>query len=549
MSLLTLQGAIGIIFAFSVAIFVHELGHFMFAKLFRVKVETFSIGFGKRIWGFKRGDTEYKIAMIPFGGYVKMVGTLSKEMEDVLEGEKPATEEEREVTAEAAAELSAPAPVSMAEGIQDEVNALRNKAYWQKLLVFAAGCINNVITAIVIFFLVNWIGYHVPPPTPAELAGVEYISEEASPLKEGDKIVAVDGKPVAQYVDFATWYAEKEKATDFKGPVRIMVERGGTTVPVELPLTVPGEPALPAGEIVSVAGNEVESAYDAATEALKLLEKEHTAPADIVVKTDSGTTTVKASPIVATGPWWPSVALRAVGPPRISMLMPNLPAEKSGLKSGDMIVSIDDQPVSSSYAATRILRSMPGETAQLLVERKEKDGSTGQHKIGLEVRPNPDNKKIGQIGVGFGADRTELRKYSFKDAWSEAFTRTWAMVTGYIEALERIFGSSFMTIRENLSGPIGISVQFYKVAQAGWFDFFVTFAFFNVVLAMTNLLPLPVLDGGHILFATIEAIIRRPLPAKVMVGIYNLFTFLIIGLALVITFNDLIMNAWRLIGK
>src|SRR5690606_23041784 len=119
--------------------------------------------------------------------------------------------------------------------------------------------------------------------------------------------------------------------------------------------------------------------------------------------------------------------------------------------------------------------------------------------------------------------RTKFIKLPFGEAIQYAFVKTGTTIVAYWEALQNIFGSSFRTIRENLSGPIGISVQFFKTAQSGWFNFIVTFALFNIVLALTNLLPLPVLDGGHILFATIEAIIRRPLPAKVMIGIYNVF--------------------------
>lgn len=545
-----LTGILGVIAAFSVAIFVHELGHFMFAKLFGVKVDTFSIGFGKKLFGFRKGDTEYKFCLLPFGGYVKMVGTMSKELEEVLEGDKPATPQEKAEAEIVAAELAAPAPVSLAEGVQEEIDALRNKPYWQKLLVFAAGCINNVLTALLIFFLMCWIGYHVPPKAPAAIAGVDLISEAASPLKVGDQITAINGEAIADNDSFLLHFLEKEKASDFSAPTTLAVNRDGSSTTVELPLTPPLDEPLPAGStIIGIGEQPIDTPEEARKAALAQANKDKTQIHVTLQLTDGETTTMQVAPVAAMGPWWPILAYYAPSPARIQMLLPNLPAEKSGLKNDDTIVAINGQPVQNSYEATRLLRSMPGKTAQVQVDRPADSGTTTSHTYALEIRPNPDNPTLGQIGVAFGAARTELVKMGFVESIKEAFLRAKGMMVSYIEALGRIFGSSLQTIRENLAGPVGISVQFFKVAQSGWFQFLLTFAMFNIVLAMTNLLPLPILDGGHILFATIEAIIRRPLPAKFMLGVYNLFTFLIIGLALVITFNDLIMNAWRVIGK
>lgn len=521
----------------------------MFAKLFRVKVDTFSLGFGKKLLSFRRGETEYCISAIPFGGYVKMVGTLSREMEDVLEGKEAVTEQELEDNVTAAQELSAPASVTLAEGIQDEVNALRNKPYWQKFLVFSAGCINNILTAVLIYFLMLWIGFYAPPSAEPEVGRMEFVSAEASPLKANDRIVSVAGEPVKTYEDFVMWFQKKETAEDFKAPVQVELVRAGTTMTVELPAHPPVDPPVPAGEILSVAGEDVDTPLEARDHALKLLDIDSTQPIKIGINTDKGSTTVLTSPIVAVGPWWPAVSIIPNGPPRIELVLPNLPAEKSGIKIGDIILSIDGQPVTTSHQATSILRNMPGKIAKVVVERGEKKDKQTTATVNLEVRPNPENPAIGQIGVAFGGQRSELIKKPFGEALTGAFSRTGGMIKAYGAALKKIMGSSFTTIRENLSGPVGISVQFFKTAQSGWFNFILTFALFNIVLALTNLLPLPVLDGGHILFATIEAIIRRPLPAKFMVLIYNVFTFLIIGLALLITFNDLIMNAWRVVGK
>lgn len=550
MILSTLQGIVGVVFAFSVAIFVHELGHFMFAKLFGVKVETFSIGFGKKLLTWRRGETEYCLSAIPFGGYVKMVGTLSKEMEEVLDGTQPATREEVHDNIIAAKELSAPGSVSLAEGIQDEINALRNKAYWKKILVFSAGCINNVLTAILIYFLMAWIGHYRPAEPSPVIGQVNHVSEELSPLQADDVIVSVANEPIETYYDFLRWFGNKENPNDFPSVIPVVLLRDGTTITEELTHQPPVTPSLPEGEIRQVGEKVVQSPTEALNAAAQLIDNEKLDPVQIAVETAAGdTTTIVAPPLAATGPWWPIIATVPNSPARIELLLPNLPAERSGLKEGDVIVSIDGEPVHSSADATRLLRNRPGHVADVVVEREDRRKGKHTARISLEVRPNPENPEVGQIGVLFSAQRTELVKKPIGEAFTGAFVQAWNMVEAYWNALKRILSSSFQTIRENLAGPVGISVQFFKMAQSGWANFLMTFALFNIILALTNLLPLPVLDGGHILFATIEAIIRRPLPAKVMIVIYNLFTFLIIGLALLITFNDLIMNSWRVLGR
>src|SRR5690606_15816401 len=122
---------------------------------------------------------------------------------------------------------------------------------------------------------------------------------------------------------------------------------------------------------------------------------------DVTLKSGDKTTTVAVHPVAVAGPWWPLMVYYAPSPARIQMLMPNLPAEKSGLKKDDVIVAVDGQPVETSYDATRLLRSMPGKTAQITVRQPKDDGSFTSATYALEIRPNPDNPNIGQIGVAF----------------------------------------------------------------------------------------------------------------------------------------------------
>jgi regulator of sigma E protease len=112
-----------------------------------------------------------------------------------------------------------------------------------------------------------------------------------------------------------------------------------------------------------------------------------------------------------------------------------------------------------------------------------------------------------------------------------------------------VFGSGNLSfIGENIGGPIAIGVMTAKAASEGWVDLVMLFVMFNVMLAIINIMPIPVLDGGHIVFATVEAIIQRPIPVSVFVWVHNVFIVLILGLALTLTLNDVVRNAWRLGG-
>lgn len=543
-----LRGIFAVAFIFSFAIFIHELGHFMFAKLFKVKVETFSIGFGKKLLKFRRGETEYCLSAVPFGGYVKMVGIHSKEMEKIIEGDKPATVEEQSDASLAAAELAAPAPVTLGQGIINEVDALRSKPWWQKFLVFSAGCMNNFLTAAVVFFLMDWVGHMRPEPVPVVIEAVEPIPLLYNPLQAGDRVVGVAGKPIDGIVDFFEHVTKQTKTRKAGSTIDLAVLRNGTTTTVELPIDPPTSVTLPSGEITKVGDKSVGSTKAAQELALTALSKNQTGPIQTTVRTKDGNevqTTV--SPLALLREQWWRGAYNFKSPAFIASPLPNLPAEKAGLQFGDEIVSVNGQPVDSALKATKTIRQNVGKTIPIEVKRGDEKKGFETVAVNIEVRPDPEDPTRGQIGVFFGEG--PLRKFvkkPFGEALKDGFAAPYLLTLRYIDGIQNLFRSSFQTVRENVGGPIAIGTQAVKNLQRGWAHYFNFFAVFNVILAVTNLLPLPVFDGGHILFSTIEAIIRRPLPAKFMLFVYNAFTLLIIGLALAITFNDVVMNFWRL---
>lgn len=555
-----LRGIFGIIFLFSVAIFVHEFGHFFFAKLFGVGVETFSIGFGRKLWRRRWGDTEYCISAVPFGGYVKLRGVLSKEVEAALgdESSEPATTPQEEKSTQA-----------LSQSVLEEVNALRSKPYWQKLLIFSGGCINNLLTAAVVFFLMGVIGFDAPAPIPAEIEKIDPSVAAMVELRSGDRVHEIGETTVTTYADFLAEFSRY--ALSYKArAVPTTITRDGTTQSLLVRAWLIPNFSPENDRLIEVDGTRIRSLSAATRLAEKALGVREKIPVKIARYSSSDDTEaapagglfgcaplphesavevreVDVPPIAAAGPYWPALACEPRSAPFIGMVLPNLPAERAGLKTGDTIVAIDGQPISTRLQATETIRKALGRDIEVTVERPTTDGRKERVTVRVPVRPDPEKPTRGQIGIVFSQPFTEKFKLPPLQAAGFAITRTTSIAVNYLFTVGDILRSSFQTVRENVGGPVAISRFGYDAAKRGWKWFFDFFAMFNIILAVTNLLPLPVFDGGHILFATIEAIVRRPLPGWLLARIYQAFIVLLIALAVAVTLNDILMNSWRIL--
>ena len=531
-----IRGIIGIIFLFSVAVFVHEFGHFIFAKLFGVGVETFSIGFGRKLWRRRWGDTEYCISAIPFGGYVKLRGVLSKEVESYLSAEEKHSQDDSTENKGSRATLS--------ESVLDEMAALRTKPYWQKFLIFSAGCINNLLTAVVVFFLMAVVGFYGPEPIKPEIEKIDTAVADQVEFKAGDTVLRVSDTPIDTYVKFLDEFSRY--ANEYKAKaVPVAVERKNTTESLLVKAwLIPGF-SPDEDRIIAVDGRPVRNVAGAAAIAERALGERERIP--VKIARGSEVREVDVHPIAAAGCEWPALAIEPRSAPYIGMVLPNLPAERAGLQPGDVILAIDGDPIETRAQATERIRKSLGKDSELTVKRFDKQGKETIVKLTVPVRPDPQKPSRGQIGVVFSQPLTKKFQLPPGKAFVYAVSKTVGISLGYIETVGEIFRSNFQTVRENIGGPVAISRFGYDAAKRGWKWFFDFFAMFNIILAITNLLPLPVFDGGHILFATIEAIIRRPLPAWLLARIYQAFIFLLIALAVAVTFNDIIMNSWRLL--
>jgi regulator of sigma E protease len=418
-------GVLAILFLLGVLIFVHELGHYAMAKLFAVRVETFSLGFGKRLWGFRRGETDYRISLLPLGGYVKMAG------------ENPM--EER--TGDPGEFMSHPR--------------------WQRFIIAIAGPVMNIILAVAVLTGVNMV--HHERPILANVGVVQAGSPaEKAGIQTGDRIIKIDN------VKNPGWEQVWERvAINPKQPIDVTVRRGDRVIDTKL---------TPAETGPDRAG-------------------------------DAGWLPMKEAAVV-------------------SEVMPNNPAARAGLMAGDTITAINGAPVQSSQEMVNRLQEAKGSPVEVSVLR-------GGKELKFTLRPelNAQEKRY-MIGIAFNVDRL-----SFPQALDAALAECKSNSILIFELVPKMLTGK-NSIKQ-MSGPVGIMQVTYMTAVMGsWPRFLKLMALISVNLAVFNLLPIPILDGGLMLMLLIEGIMRRDIKQEIKERVYQAaFVFLLLFAAVVI-FND-----------
>ncbi len=531
--------ALSFVFAFvlmlGVLIFVHELGHFLVAKLFDVKVLKFSLGFGPAIgigrWrlAFTRGETEYVVAWFPLGGFVKMLG------------ENPEDEVRAPASAGDAAEgIAPPEPLDPA----DIPRAFNNKPAWQRLLVLFAGPGMNLLLPVVIFAGVLAAG--MPRPEPV-IGTIEPNSPAArAGLAVGDRVVAVGGEPVQWWDD-----VEDDLRARPGESVPIRVQRGAQTIDASLSLEdragmdAVGAPAqigwaglghsrlaavvgiptanapanateLRSGDrVVAVAGEAVEdwvgfaSRYAAASGG---------GVAVRVARLEDGRTEPRT--LELTLPALGSADALGVVPATVLVAgtTPGSPAEEAGLRGGDLIVAVDGAPVGSFAAFSELVRASGGRALQIAYaragERREIPVSPQLLEADTGLGIPEERYLIGitahaasvQGAVGIDQETNPLVSVPRAAGMTAELTRT------FLGGLKRLVSGDVS--RKQLAGPIGIAEIAHNAFEQGWFAYLTTLILISINLAVLNLLPIPVLDGGQALLIAIEGVKRSPLSIR-----------------------------------
>ena len=440
---------VGTLIALGVLVTFHEFGHFWVARRCGVKVLRFSVGFGMPLlrWTDRKG-TEYVVAAIPLGGYVKML--------DEREGDVPA-------------ELAH--------------ESFNRKSVYQRIAIVIAGPVANFLLAIVFFWILAMLGSQQVRPV---IGGVEAgsIAEKAG-LTSGQEIVSVDGESTTGW---AAVNLQLVRRLGESGTIALKVREQGSDV--ETPRSLALDNWLKGAD--------------------------------------------EPDPIRSLGirPWRPAL------PPVLAELDPKGPAQAAGLKAGDRLLALDGQPLNDWQQVVDSVRVRPDAKISLSVAR---DGATIDVPVTL-IAKGEGKAATGYLGAGVkGVDWPPemLREVSYGPlaAVGEGARRTWTMSVLTFDSLKKmLFGELSV---KNLSGPITIAKVAGASAQSGVGDFLNFLAYLSISLGVLNLLPIPVLDGGHLLFYLIEWARGRPLSEKVQGWGVQIGISLVVGVMLLALVNDL----------
>lgn len=437
------------LFALSFSIFIHELGHFLAAKKRGLIADRFSIGFGPRLFGFNLKGTDFRISLLPLGGYVSL-----PQLADMgrLEG-----------------------------GDDDEAKDLPPISYTDKIIVAVMGVIFNIIFAFLLSLVLWVVGREIVVSTkiysvPEQIVNHQGINVTgpayAAGILEGDQVVAIDGKKIRNWIELNNVIMTGTQRDESGSPVAVIE-------------------VLRDGELETLTVNPV--LVDVGIDSIRMIGVDP--EADLV----------------------------------ISSVEKNMPAFKAGLLPGDQILALDGNPVETSNYLKLYLDKHPGGPIDLSILR---DGQKLTFPIEPKVAPNEQNPRFG-----FSYSYKNVRKERIHLNPIEQISAMFRTMQQTLTAL--ISSKSDVTIG-NMSGPIGIVHGMTSLARYSWIDLIWFLALINVNLAILNILPIPVLDGGHIVFATIQKLLGRPVPRKVMELSYTACIVILLSFMVYVSYRDVL---------
>ncbi len=625
--LINLLSVVAAIVGFGFIIFVHELGHFVAAKLFKVHVKAFSLGFPPNIVHKTIGETDYRIGAIPMGGYVSMVG------------EDPT------------------------EKVEDP-RALSNQKPWKRGIVFLAGVGMNLLSAVAIYMIASFIGVPavpaivggIAPGAPAEQARLIDGPQDARQrgLQVGDVITAIDGQRVRKFDDigalllggalldpdheFTIGVIRDEQPLQF-AIVSTPQDHPGTDMqvpkfgiePPAPPLAIDIKKDSPAHQMGLRKGDRIISVDGQAIPFLPQAQRAFNLPGSekmtITVERPTGTDgqseeiTLSVDPQQITTPWYDLLP-----PPYVGSVRKDSPAAAAGIKEGDWIIGIEgrkDRPLSFEHITSTISAAGERPVEMTLLRDAETitvtvtpefDPVADRPLIGVMFSGVPDIDAAPQVvhtveggpldlaGVPAGStiisvNDQKVGKWSdygealakldgkpanityqpkdgeatekatiepqpvkpqnllegfqgdlLRERMEPIYNPLEALSIG-LDQIKRVTVLQYVTIRglfvgkvdtKELGGPISIGTNFYTVARTGKIPEFVSFlALVSIAIALLNIMPIPPLDGGHIMFLVVEKVIGRPVPEKLRTTVTMIGTILLLSLVVLVFYNDI----------
>ena len=519
-----------LVFFIGFCIFIHELGHFLAAKWRKLHIDAFSIGF-KKVWSRKVNGVEYRIGCIPIGGYVEV-----------------------------------PQVDSSAEEIKAADGTVLPKAKpVDRVIVALAGPMFNVFFGLFLGCFVWWLGMPQDTPLMREIevfsidpAGPEY----AGGLRKGDVITRVNGEKFnsswIKFIEKNYLFSIGEVKFEVKSPAGV---REVAFVPQVNPKSRLGkeklaypwfEPRIPI-ELIPIKGLAADKAgilkgdllYSVDGEPIKDFSEFHEKlnlsdgrELEFAVSRNGRILKFKVKPVpLDLGPEYTRYLIGVVtsanekhgGLPVVESLMDDCPAAAAGIKAGDVLIAVNGEKVKNIADFQNLIRSTGGKEAKVTLER---DGKS------MVVAVTPRLIRPYDIGV----ELLSTAHPSPVEQLVNTLDMTYKSLRGMIINLGNKMGMTekVSTIRPgHMSGIVGMGEMLYKsVRQVSVMTGIYLVVVISFALAIFNLLPLPVLDGGHILFALLEWIFRRPLPPKLLQRVSLVFVFFLVALMLYVTYND-----------